>query len=184
MIDAHLAARRPDAVAADRHGNRLVGGAEVARQPRSACRSPASACPSSAASGLGECLAGQACCRDPERRLITVVVSRHRAVDLLGEDRRDGRARDGLHAPHRRPGDRHLGDHRRHHRLDHHGGDVRSRASPAADRRPSLTRSVAGHRAVPGRSFTVGRRTRVLSDPLGQRQFRSASCRLSRPSWS
>ena len=67
-----------------------------------------------------------------------LAVPRHRAVDLLGQDRRDGGARDELHAPQRRPGDRRLGDHRRHDRLDHHRDHVRHR--PARQRRPAVAR--------------------------------------------
>src|ERR1700691_960081 len=47
-------------------------------------------------------------------------LSRHGAVDLFGEDRGDGGARDGFHAPRSRPDYRRLGHSRGHDGLDHH----------------------------------------------------------------
>ena len=52
--------------------------------------------------------------RRSEQAADHLAVSRHRAVDRLGEDRRHRGPRDELHAPHRRPGDPRLGDRRRH----------------------------------------------------------------------
>ena len=89
-----IAARHPDAAAADRHGDRSVAGAPLApgRVQRfdgraSRCRSPAASCSASCAR--------TPCC--PTRRAPGHdTVSRHRAGDLVGQDRRDGGPRDRI----------------------------------------------------------------------------------------
>ena len=134
-------ARHSDAAAADRHGNRFAAG--QARRAQPPLRSPSPAWRSLRlrhrarrnAARLAAAQAGRA----PRHR----AVSRHRAVDLLGEDRRHGRARDEFHAPRHRP------DHRR---LRHSGGHDR-----LGHRRHRLRAGVGGHaRRLVGRTRGFG----------------------------
>ena len=158
-----LATRHSDA-AADRDENRPVGSAKVARHR---------------AQRIVHRHRHTLCMRLRDRRIVAkhdaaapgtapdhVVVSRHRAIDLFGQDRRDGSAREGLHAAHIRPIDCHFGDYRRHHLLDHHGRDIRSCASRRD--RPRLSHSeYCRDRAAPVREFYRRAATGVLADSMG-----------------
>ena len=62
---------------------------------------------------------------NPQARFVYRAVSRHRALDLLDQDRRHGGARDELHAPRRRPDHRRFRDPRGFERMDHHRHFVR-----------------------------------------------------------
>ena len=117
--------------------------------PPSASRSPASRCRSPAASRSASSCRTR-CCRMPDQRLLTVAVPRHRAVDLLDQDRRRDRARHEFHAPRSRPGDRVVGDHGRHDRLDHHRHHVQPRAG-RQDRPRQRREERDRHRGLPGR---------------------------------
>ena len=96
---------------------------------------------------------------------------RHRAVDLLDQDRGRGRARDGLHAPQSRAGDRVVRDHGGHDRLGDHRDHVRPRPGRAHRRRQCRQK-----RDRNGDLFDCQLHDRSSDrfsfDPLGQRSLR------------
>ena len=176
-----LSARHPDAAVADRHGDRPAAGAP--RRPRRRDRRHRRR---HAAFRLRLCArripAGRSICRtgSPARH---GDLSRHGAVDLVGEDRRHGGARNEFHAPRSRPDHRRLGDPRGHHRLGHHRRGVRT--GVRGHRRPVVGRPRLGRHGVVHGCQPYGRPPhRVHPDPLGQRQFRQRLSRSSPPSCS
>ena len=87
-----------------------------------------------------------------------LAVSRYGVVDCLGEDRGDGRARDGFHAPKRRDSADRLGHHRRHGRMGHCLDHPRPRDSRTGSTRSPWRQSVLGTAIFLAASFTLGRR--------------------------
>ena len=160
------AVRYPAVVAAHRHGNRSEAGAKgrPSRVLHLGCRHRCAFClrlraragpPSKPAAASGGAPCG-------------FVVPRHRARDLVGQDRRGGGARDEFHAPQSRADHRGHRGARRHHRLDHHRGDLQPRVertsgsgigieSPRGN--AGLSRCQPDHRPPP----------RLSTDPVGQR---------------
>ena len=99
-----------------------------------------------------------------------LAVSRYGVVDCFGEDRGNGRARDGFHAPKRRDGVDRLGHHRRHGRMGHRRDHLRSRGSRTGGRaRLGSERARNGNLSC-GELYARAA-SRVQHHPLDQRQF-------------
>ena len=118
---------------------------------------------------------------DPEPAARHRAVPRHRAVDLLGQDRRHGRARDEFHAPQHRP------DHRASAIIDDTVGWIIiaitfGLAPTAASTCASLARAVLGTLRVPGRQLHDRPAHRVPLIRWANDNFVS-ECRSSPPSW-
>ena len=140
-----------------------------------ACRSPA-------ALTLGAVLP-DSMLPSPAQRADHRAVPRHRAGDLLGEDRGAGGARPGIRAAHRRPGDHRRRDPGRHHRLAHRVGHLRPGAARQRSSLAAVAGSLLGTVVFLTLSFTVGRRLVFQADSLGERQPARARWRTITISW-